>query len=137
MSASETTNDVKPPPARHTIQLPGQEKGTEVFMSFGLLNELTPLVGGPERIAEFDFDPVLREHTIRLCVAPRDDRQKIDENYQLPPGLELDEAEKLLDWVKGHVLNFFIRRLTKNIEMFETNTEALRLMAKLPQARTG
>lgn len=122
-------------PARYDVQVVGEEAPRTVFMSFGLLNELTPLVGGPERIAEFDFDAVLREHAVRLCLGQRDERKKLISD-QVLPDLELDAVEGLLDWVKDHVFAFFIRRLMKNVEAFDKNAEALKTSARLGPAQT-
>jgi hypothetical protein len=129
-----TTTTAEAPKSRYEMKVGDETR--EVFMSFALLNELTPLVGGPERMAEFDFDAILREHTVLLCLGQRDERKKLVED-QILPELDLDATEGLLDWVKEHVLSFFLRRLMKNIEAFDKNAEALRMSARLgtPQTR--
>lgn len=84
----------------------------EIFMSLGLLNALIALAG--QEVAALDFDAALQESVIGECLAKR---TKMGRKLEEFTGFdELDasvaDVEELIDWVKAHTLDFFIRRLT-------------------------
>lgn len=106
---SEPTEVKKKPEPRITIQTPAGER--EVFMSFGLLNELTALIGTPEQVPALSFNPGISSAAIELLLSTRNKRGKIDDEQEVAAfELEIDEAERLLDWAGEHVLDFFVRR---------------------------
>lgn len=92
-----------------------------LFMTYGLLNVLCEQVGGYDHIQRIDLDPELAGTIIMLCLIPRRPSGKVsvDLDQYLSPGLSVSEAEKILDWVKGHVLDFFLRRMAKTIELVQ------------------
>jgi hypothetical protein len=106
---------------RLTIKVTTPENAAEdreIFMSFGLLNSLVRVLGDPSRTAAFDLDPDLAEQVILLTLIPRSATGKPIGKFEEfeCPGLDPEEAFKLFDWVKGHVLDFFVRRLRGTID---------------------
>lgn len=108
----------KPPPSRLEVTI-GDEAKT-LFMSFGLLNELTALVGGPEAVASLHFDPNLRTTALQLLLAKRDRNGKIlndEDDAIIPFDLDAAEAEKMTNWVADHCLDFFIRQFARSANL--------------------
>jgi hypothetical protein len=114
------------PDARITLDVGGTER--TIFMSFGLLNEISALVQSPENVPELSFNSTVSTAALHLMLAPRDKRGNI-----LPEGdepavpLDLDPAiaEQLLDWAGAHVLDFFVRRLAKSAQLYATRADQL------------
>jgi hypothetical protein len=99
-----------------------------VFMSYGLLNSLTGLIGDPDRAVMLETDPELCSTIVTAVFVPRTPSGKINvklEDYD-PPGLTTTEAEKLFDWVKGHVVDFFTRRLRSSLKLMEDRKDELK-----------
>lgn len=96
-----------------TINTEGQTESREVFCSYGLLNALVRVIGDPSRAASLELDPDLALEVLTLVLIPRSPTGKplvpVDQ-FELP-GLDVAEAYKIFDWVKGSVLNFFTARL--------------------------
>jgi len=95
----------------------------ELFMSFGLLNELTGLVGGPEAVPNLSFNPELSSQALFAVLVKRDKRGRpIDfddeENPVIPADLSPEAAEEIIDWVAAHVLDFFVRRFANSTKLF-------------------
>ncbi|MFE1603001.1 hypothetical protein [Methylobacterium sp. ID0610] len=98
------------------------DKPTEILMSFGRLNELAELVGGMERLPEIDFNPNTSAATLEICLAPRDERgRRTDAEWFIPTDLSVPDAEAVLDFVKEHLSDFFLRRLEKHLDGLQTN----------------
>lgn len=101
--------------------------GNDVLMSLGLLNELTALVGDPTNIGAIDFDVEIQALTIAACVAERTKfgKRKGEPNID---DLEVSvaEVEQLLDWVKSHVMDYFVRRLTANAALVNRHQKSLK-----------
>lgn len=80
-----------------------------LFMSFGLLNRLASLIGGVDGV------PLLAENTDlqrQVLLEVFTEREKGVPRY-IPDSLDeievsLDDIIIILDWVGGHVLNFFL-----------------------------
>jgi hypothetical protein len=114
----------KPSPKSHIEVLIGDEK-RELFMSFGLLNESTRLVGDLNRVAAIGLNPDLSIQILAAVLAPRDAKGRIADDFVLPE-MSPENAEQILDWVKEHVLDFFIRRLRKTLTLVDQNAEQLK-----------
>lgn len=99
-------------PERITITTDGAER--EIFMSFGLLNHLTTIVGDPARVASIPLNPELRREVLESVLAKRKPSGKLEEKIDLDDvDISIADVETLLDWVSGHVMSFFIRSLQK------------------------
>lgn len=105
--------------------------GTEITMSFGLLNELAKLVGSVERLSALDFDFDLTVEALTACLAPRTPKGRRDPEYVIPVDLKPLDAEKIVDWAKSHILEFFLRRLEANLSQLETSRDRLKAVGSL------
>ena len=100
-------------PEHITVTVDDKEK--ELFMSFGLLNELATELGDPARVAAIPIDSELREFTLMAILADRKKSGKIlkaVEDYD-DIDISIEDAEKILDWAMEHTLGFFVRSLQK------------------------
>lgn len=90
------------------ITINGEDR--ELFMSFGLLNELTTIVQDPSRIGAVSLDPALREQFITALVAKRKKSGKIQEPVSFDDlEVSIEDLETALTWALDHVLSFFVR----------------------------
>lgn len=115
-----------PPASRLEVTIDDQTK--TILMSFGLLNELTALVGGPEQVATLYFDPSLRTTVLQLILARRDKRGVIlndPEDEIVPYDLDPEIAERITAWVADHCLDFFIRQFAKSAHLLGTRAADL------------
>jgi hypothetical protein len=86
----------------------------ELFMSFGLLNELSRLASNPEAVALFAIDPEIRDAVRKSLLAERKAGGKIISPIDDPDELNvsIDDTERMLKWAMDHVLGFFVRSMT-------------------------
>jgi hypothetical protein len=91
------------------------------------LNELTGLVGDPTNIGAVDFDSDIQAQVIAACVAERTKfgKRKGEPNIDELP-VSVTEVEALLDWVKAHVMDYFVRRLTANAALVNRHQKSLK-----------
>ena len=96
----------------YTVTIGGTE--TELKMSYGLLNEVARVVGDIEAIPQIAYDIELRTALLTAVLSKRDKKGKITEEADLF-NLDMDGEEviDLLNWVGEHVLDFFIKSLTR------------------------
>lgn len=101
--------------------------GHSILMSLGLLNELTALVGDPTNIGAVDFDVEIQAGAISACIAERTPlgKRKSEPNID-DLDVKVQEVEALLDWVKAHVMDYFVRRLTANAALVNQHQESLK-----------
>lgn len=97
------------------------EEDREILMSFGLLNELTKLIGDPGTVAAVAINPELRDEVLRLVLAERKRSGKVIKPLEDVEDIDADyeDIERLLKWVMGHVLGFFVRLLQTTKEVAE------------------
>lgn len=107
----------KKPSDTFTMVIDGEAR--DIFMSFGLLNELTGVVGDPLRCAQLYLDPDLRTVVVGACLHERDKRGKIIKEVKAITDVEvnIEEVELLLGWVADHMLSFFSRSLKTILAM--------------------
>lgn len=113
-----------------TLDEDNRESSIEIFMSYGLLNHICGVVGSLEHVGRIDTDADLAGSVTLMCMVPRkkNGKLKVDlDNYD-PPGLSIEEAERLLDWVKEHVTDFFARRVNSTVKLFKDREDVLRQM---------
>lgn len=105
-------------------------------MSFGLLNELSILIGDPGRIAAVPVDPELRKAILLACLAERKKSGKIEKAVADFDDLDISisDIENILDWTMGHLMDFFVRSLKKVVQVTETHKTDL---ASLQSSLTG
>lgn len=109
-----------------SITFEGNER--ELFMSYGLLNELAKLVGSPEVAPSISLDEHLREEVLKACLADR----KPNSGKVIAPVADMDDLditisdiEAVLDWATENVLGFFVRSLGKMVKRVESNKDVL------------
>ena len=108
-----------------SIKVNGEDR--EIFMSYGLLNALTVIVGSAEVAPMIAINAELREDVLKAVLAERKATGKIIKEV---PDIEdvdisIEDVEKLLDWVTENVMSFFVRSLGKMVQRVEQNKETL------------
>jgi hypothetical protein len=108
-----------------SISFEGAER--ELFMSYGLLNELAKLVGSPEVAPQISLDEYLRSEVLKACLAERKPSGKVLKAIEDMDDLDMsiDDVESVLDWATEHVLSFFVRSLGKMVKRVESNKDVL------------
>lgn len=97
-----------------TIKINDEER--ELFMSFGLLNELTKIVVDPSRVGAVNLDPELRESFLTALFAKRKKSGKVEEDIDYDDiDISVEDVESALSWAQEHVLSFFVRSF-RNIQ---------------------
>lgn len=88
----------------------------KVFMSFGLINCLSQVVGGLEQLPFIYSESSLREVLITSSLSDRAPDGSIpspEEFDELGQKLTVAEGERLLSWIEDHLASFFIRSLQR------------------------
>lgn len=106
------------------------KSGITIFMSYGLLNRLTLLIGGPEQLESVYLDPDLQMTVLCNLMGVYDAEKQTFTPAQpdvLP--LSVEEIPALLGWISEHVLDFFVQSLTTAQELeqrFKPRLEAFK-----------
>ena len=108
-----------------SVKFNGEDR--EVFMSFGLLNSLTKVIGDPTRIPAVGVDPELREDVLSELLADRKPSGKISKPIEDIDDIEIpiEDVELLLNWASEHVMGFFLRSLNKAAELQKKHAPAM------------
>lgn len=100
----------------------------EIKMSFGLLDELTRIIGDVDGLADLPVNPDVRSEVLYSVLIERDEKgQKSKEApdlYNLEPSM----VAELIEWVGEHVADFFLNamgRTTKLLTKREDQFKAL------------
>lgn len=118
------STDLKRPEDRISVKNGKTGKDVEFFMSYGLLNEMIKIIDArPETIATLDIDPVISEVLLAALFSERDDNGKV--LGIVPFDLSIDDAEAVFDWIKEHTMGFFMRRLSKTKDFFDSRKDQL------------
>ncbi|TPJ51669.1 MULTISPECIES: hypothetical protein [unclassified Mesorhizobium] len=91
----------------------------EIFMSFGLLNEITALMGEPATAASVYFAPKLREQVLLTALHDRAPSGKIKERLASLDDVEISasDMEGLLAWEVDHAIGFFTRSMDRVVKL--------------------
>lgn len=125
MSSSPSPESKKPDP-RLKVTIGDTQR--ELYMSFGLLNEVASLVGGPDGIPQLSFNPAISTALLELILAERDKRGNLirpEDESIVPRDLDPEIAEEIIDWAGDHCLDFFVRRFAKSTKLFATRAGEL------------
>jgi hypothetical protein len=108
-----------------TITYEGKER--EIFLSYGLLNELARIVRSPDLAPSITIDEDLREEVLAACLAERKASGKITKPVADIEDIDMsiEDVERLLDWATEGVLSFFVRSLGKMVKQVEQNKDTL------------
>ncbi|RUU78133.1 hypothetical protein [Mesorhizobium sp. M7A.F.Ca.MR.362.00.0.0] len=102
---------------RFEITQDGEKR--EIFMSFGLLNEITALMGEPATAASVYFAPKLREQVLLSALHDRAPSGKIKEQLVSLDDVEISasDMEALLAWEVDHAIGFFTRSMDRVVKL--------------------
>lgn len=90
----------------------------EIFMSFGLLNEITTLMGEPATAASVYFDPELRVAVLGAALHERTKSGKIAKEVDMEEiVIAPADIEALLAWEVEHAIAFFSRSMERVFKM--------------------
>ncbi len=105
-----------------TILIKQDGESRELFMSFGLLNELVRLFDSPDRVNTIAADHDLRNQVLKSSLAKRTNTGKPTHPVDLEDvEISIDDVENVLEWSSAHVLGFFIRSLKKVVTLTQKN----------------
>ena len=106
--------EIKTPNYEFDLPVIGSDKPRTIFMSFGLLAELTTIVKDVDSLGRIHVDPEVREEVLKILLSDRDEKGKISTEHNvysvpmMPP-----DAISLLNWVHDHVAAYFMDALQK------------------------
>lgn len=103
------------------------DASTEVFMSYGLLNEIVTMVNDIDSVATIGVDHELRNNVLNALLAERDEDGNIVANvnwYKM--SLSPEEMNRLIAWVSEHVFDFFLKSFENANSLKEANEERLK-----------
>jgi len=113
----------------NTIEVKIGGEPQEVKMTYGLLNELARVIGDIDVIPMIGIEADVRDSIIRAIFSKRDAQGKIKQEVDIFNfDIDVDDLQDLLEWVGGHVLDFFLTSLERgkiNGEKQEKRLKAL------------
>ena len=113
----------------HSIEVTIFGETREIKMSFGLINELAGIVGSIELVHLIGLDAEMTHGLIRSTLAKRDTNGRIIEE---PPLFEIDAddpaIQAILEWVGGHITDFFLNSLEKSKIVLESRQDRLKAL---------
>ena len=103
-------------------------------MSFGLLNELVTLIGGPDNVAAIVGDPELREAVLFAALSERSKTGKVTKAVTDIFDVEIstEDAESVLEWVMANAIAFFMRSLKRVVKVVEPHKATIEELASSP-----
>lgn len=103
-------------PSAITVRVNGSVK--EVFMSFNKLNRCNFILGDIENIPHIMISPSVREAMICEMLKEKDTEAKLEDF-----DINADDAQRLLDFVSQHLLDFMLGVLEKAAALQEMNKD--------------
>jgi hypothetical protein len=129
---------VQPNPSKLTVTR--AEGPKELFMSFALLNRLTLLIGGSERLPMLGSDPEMQEAVLCEVFSQRDKKgafvQEVTSLEELSD-LSLDDVENVFSWVGAHISDFFVRRVERTMVQATGMNNALQKFQPTPNGSSS
>ncbi|MCV0350190.1 MAG: hypothetical protein K5863_08945 [Nitratireductor sp.] len=115
----------------------------EIFMSFGLQNEITTLMGDPAIAASTYFDPELREKVLLAALHERTKTGKIVSKAEELEDFDISvsDIEALLAWEVEHAIAFFarsmdrVKKLKNQLESLTADVSSLNGSANSPSKK--
>lgn len=112
-----------------TINYEGKPK--DLFMSFGLLNDLLKIIHDIPNVQIIAMDAGLRAEVLEAVFATRDTKGAITETTPVSAlPLSKTDAHRVLEWVGAHALDFFLEALERAVKLMEPHHE--RLVKSMP-----
>ena len=113
------------PAPEKTLTLKVDDAEREVFMSYGLQDQLLRLVKDTNEIGTLFIDAEVRNAVIEQVLAERTKTGKITTKKAFDEyDIEIEEVDKILSWVADHITHFFIKVLSnlgRRLDQSETN----------------
>jgi len=107
-----------------TIDFEGKPR--ELFMSFGLLHELIPIVGDLTNVGMIAINTELRVNVLNAVLAARDDHGRIAEPLDVfNLKISAKDFQRLVHWVQEHLLDFFIGAIESATEAHKPHLDRL------------
>ena len=110
------------------------EEERELFMSYALLNRLARLVGNKSSdVSAIFVEPEIQSDILVMVLAPRK-KGKVDPNFDMDEvPLDTETAGQILEWVGGHVMDFFLKGLERTLALGQATAERAKgLTSSLP-----
>jgi hypothetical protein len=100
-----------------TLTITRDGKTFELFMSFGILNELLPVVGDINRLAQIAIDTQLRKEVLSILFSDRDENGVVTKPLNMfTLRVTPDDIQIVCGWVASHCLDFFLGAIEKVVE---------------------
>lgn len=94
----------------------------EIFMSFGLMNAITRIIGDVDNVTSLVTDHDARDKILTELLADRSKAGKIIEKFEIDDlPLDYEEVIKLITWSQEHMVDFFMKSLTGVKKIVEDN----------------
>ncbi len=116
-----------------TLTLEINGKSRDLFMSFGLLNELASLLGDVDRLTELPINHELRTVILKAVLSERTKAGKIVTEADLSEiDMDPQDVPKILAWVGEWVVDFFIQSGEAVKSVFVANMERVKSLTSSP-----
>ena len=103
MENTEKTSDI--------IHVTYDGKDKEIRMTYGLQQLLCSRVSSLEAVENMYLDATLQTVLMNDVLAERDEKGNVvEEGKQWAMWLNVEDGERLMDWISGHLVDFFISR---------------------------
>lgn len=123
-----TVNPVQP---NLEVTLNGNKES--IFMSYALLNRLSVIVNGADGVSLLATDPSLQEQVLFEVSTKREGKTVVFRPEDLDDvQISIEDMDKLIDWVGGHIIDFFLKsteKMVKNAEKYKGRLESLQHIA--------
>lgn len=121
-------NTEKTPEIIH-VTYDGKDK--EIRMTYGLQQLLCSRVSNLEAVENMYLDANLQTTLMNDVLAERDEKGNVtDEGKQWSMWLNIEDGEKLMDWISGHLVDFFISRSRAQQKATEKVMDLIKEMSK-------
>lgn len=107
----------------------------DIKMTFGLLDELTRIIGDVDGLAEMPINADVRKEVLIAVLVERDEKGKRGKTEPDIYNLEADTVTEILEWVGEHVADFFLSAMERTKKLLEARTD--RFKALQPSSTGG
>lgn len=118
-------------PSTLVVEIDG--KPQELVMWFGMLNALSVAIGDIDNLAIMATDPVLRSVVLRELLSERTETGMISTEPNLMfLKMTPDAVQDIMEWVNGHITDFFLEAATRAKKIAEDRQEKVRSLMPSP-----
>lgn len=101
-----------------TLTITDAGKPRELFMSFGLLDELLKIIGDIPAISAIAIEPDLRFRVLNSVLAERNDVGIVTQPITLfTLRVAQEDIHLICSWVAEHALDFFLTAIERNLNV--------------------